>query len=101
MTPDAVVSSFLISYGKRTKTRYYRQMLKNFRQPTSAESAKVFREVLLEHVGYAIKPFGQIHQDMVNDWGDCGVRRVWRHLRHLMRNGVVERTVDGYRKVRR
>jgi hypothetical protein len=100
MSPQDVVTSFLHGYGKRVKTRYYRQMLKNFRQPTTSESAKIFREVLFEHVGFAFKPFGQIHRDMVDDWGECGLRRVWRHLRRLMSDGLVERTSDGYRRVR-
>lgn len=61
-----------------------------------------FREVVLESIS-AYTPRGtvSIYRDVIDNWGDVGMRRFYRAIARLVSDGAIVRTPDGYVKARK
>ncbi len=63
------------------------------------EDTTCLREIMLSHVSTRQpKHPHEIFEAVVNDYGSCGERRLWRALAWLLEQRQVVRTRDGYRR---
>lgn len=61
-----------------------------------------FVQVVLSHIGMLTpRHTGEIHQRVVDDWGEISRRATERALSILRKLGLVARTPDGYLQARR
>ena len=61
----------------------------------------LFREIVLEHVGWFPRAASEIQHEVTHDYGPHIDRRFWRALRYHMITRRIERVEDGYRLVRK
>ena len=86
---DASAARFLSTYRRPPRTRV-------------CTGPALYQEILLSKIGeFHAKAAGEIHRDVVDDWGRSSIRRTFRALRALVDGGLIVRRDDGYVRTRR
>lgn len=63
----------------------------------SAWVAEQFRSIVLDSIGTHVpKTFAEIRAAVTDDYGEVGERRLYRALRKMVANGLIDRTDSGY-----
>ena len=74
-------------------------------QPTvfqdRAQEAACIRELMFMEIGWFPRTAGAIFRAVLDEYGACDERRLWRNLRWLVDKGEVRRVDDGYVRANR